>query len=186
MSRTLDGAILSTGSIYLGREAFNISKQLSNGVIIGTRNGTHIAIHRSILKQPQTLRPVVGRFQTNWGWIWPNQAEALTYEEWLRRLRCRSPLEWDAILQAHIKPVDWVKFAVEDWSPDDLALLKKIGWFVGFSAAAPLWRIYARAPREVWDSTDEDLEMLVLDGQIRSLQRFGAILDLEKHRLQWR
>lgn len=108
----------------------------------------------------------------------------MSFQTWLQELTARSRLEWEARLQAYVKQVERVKIAVEDWSTEDLSALKQRGWIVGFSAAAPLWRIYAQIPKDVWDGVEE--EMPVLDGQVRSLQRFGAILDLEQHRCRWK
>ena len=181
-SAILTGAGISTDRRYL------IIKQFANGVVVGSdrpydpRTDWHVAIHRVILTRSQTLHPVVGEYRIGQGWIFPNsEFQIQKFDLWLRTLRMIPRLEWDTRLARYIVQVPAVKVAIEDWSPGDLNILRERAWFVGWSAHAPLWRIYAKIPVDAYEG-----DLPVFDGQPRRLERFGAIYDPRQHKLSWK
>lgn len=181
----IERAILLPDSIRYGM-SYRIIKRYANGVIVGKAYnmdlaltlGTHVAITVDKCQLSTTLHPLVGEFTPmKRSWVFPAEPERMDLAPWLRQLRIRPRLEWLRRLKGHIRPVEWIKVALEDYSLNDLVALGHRGWFVGRSANAPLWRIYAIIPQEFYE--DEDLPLL--DGEMRSLNRFGAIYDPERH-----
>ena len=181
-SAILAGATISTDRRYL------ITKRFANGVVVGTYQPAdpmvdwHIAVHLAIKKATQTIRPVIGEYRIGQGWIFPDaEFQAQELEHWLRALRLIPRLEWDRRLARYVIQVPSVKVAIEDWSPSDLNILRERAWFVGWSAHAPLWRIYANIPVKAYEG-----DLPAFDGQLRRLERFGAIYDPQQHKLSWK
>lgn len=183
----IDSAILTTTSIRYPGGSFRITKKYLNGVIIGEADLCYVACYNRRMADTRTLVPVIGTLdaQDGHGWIFPdkNLEGEMTHEAWKAGLRRRSALTWRQMLSAHLEHEPEVKLAIEDYSLEDLSLLKERAWFVGLSMHAPLWRLYALVPARLWESTTEFPRF---DGQVRSLTRFGAIYDPEVHRLTWR
>ena len=177
----MDTAILTSTHIRCAQR-FEITKRLMNGIIIGRHpgNGDGIACHIAIARGTLSLRPIVARYQTgsSEGWIYPASPKHTTYNNWVSEIRARMPLEWRKLLKAYLALGREIKIAIEDYSLDDLNILRDHGWYIGRSLHAPLWRVYALIP--------EEAEFPLFDGQVRSLDRFGAIYNPHHHRLDWR
>jgi len=172
----IESAILTADSIWTNHR-YAVTKRCGNGVVVGRLLDYELAVHQSHLVQgSQTTRPIIGDWQGGQGRIFPTEPASMNPTEWLRRMRAVPRLEWDRRLARHTEDILRVKIALEGWSPDDLNTLCERGWFVGFSAHAPLWRIYGLISQEEYDG-----ELPVFDGKMRSLDRFGAIYDSKKH-----
>jgi hypothetical protein len=170
---TIESAILTADSIWRTHR-YVITKRCGNGVVAGRLLNYELAIHQSHRVQgAQTTRPVIGEWENGQGRIFPDEPARMNPTEWLRRLRAVPRLEWDKRLARHTDEIPRIKVALEGWSPSDLGIFCNQGWFVGFSAHAPLWRIYGLIPQE-----DYNGELPVFDGQVRELGRFGAIYKL--------
>lgn len=178
----MEGAILLANSIRYWK-SFQILRRHNGGVVVGVHgDGDYIAIHQAILKTSTTLRPVVGKFAAtpSMGWIFPEtDLGTQLFSEWTRALALIPLLEWRKRLRAHIRHEAEIKLAIEDYSVDDVVTLRDNGWFVGRNAHAPLWRLYAVIPMEVY----EGREFPHFDGMMRSINRFGAIYDPRRHRI---
>lgn len=177
----LQNAILLPDSIRHG-VSYRIVKRPVNGVVVGATycegETKHVAITVDVLSSSMVLRPIVGEFKNMSGWIFPGKSSEMDLKTWMRRLRAIPRLEWLRRLRAHIQPQQWVKVALEDYSVADVVTLGHRGWFVGRSAYAPFWRCYAIIPEEVYEG-----EMPLLDGTMRTMDRFGAIYDPLQHKI---
>ena len=182
----IDTAILTTTSIRYPGGPFTITRRYLNGVVIGEAGHNYVACYNGRVRETRALRPLVGALnaQACQGWVFPErEAGEISFDQWKAALRQRAPLEWRRLLQPYLEQEPEVKIAIEDYSLEDLNLLKKRAWFVGLSMYAPLWRLYALVPARLWETTNEFPRF---DGQVRSVTQFGAIYDPEVHRLTWR
>lgn len=178
----LQSAILLKESIRHG-QPFRIMRRYTNGVIVGEAyhpgERSHVAITVDNLKHTTALHPVVGNFiPLGSSWIFPGEPQPMELKQWLRGLRIRPRLEWLRLMKRCLPDQAYVKVAIEDYSTADLATLGKRGWYVGRSAHAPLWRIYAIIPEPLYERSNE---LPVFDGTMRSMDRFGAIYDPDRH-----
>lgn len=178
----LQNAILLPDSIRHGY-SYRITTRAVNGVVIGAMYqpekgaSVHVAITIDVMKGSTVMRPVVGEFSNMKGWIFPDaEMDDIDLKCWRRRLRAIPRLEWMRRLRAHVHQGALIKVALEDYSVADIVTLGHRGWFVGRSAQAPLWRIYGIIPRVEYED-----ELPLLDGEMRTLDRFGAIYDPERH-----
>lgn len=184
----MDSAILLAHSIRY-RGSYHIEHRYTNGVVIGaTAELNFIAITVDILAVSTSLHPVVGGYTPDpeiaigTAWIYPAKAsQAVSYfvKDWLRELRITSRLAWLKRLGQRIQQPAVVKVAVENYSLADVTTLGRRGWLVGRSAHAPLCRLYARIPAEVYEYG----ELPALDGMLRSLSRYGALFDPSRHKI---
>lgn len=184
----MDKAIITFTNIRCTEGSFPITKRYMNGILVGGHpGGDSIACHISQAKGSVSLRLVVAGHIDDpdgpVGWIHPNANHSMTREVWLAELRGRPALDWRRLLKGRLEAVPMVRLAIEDYSLDDLTILRDRGWYIGRSLHSVLWRVYALAPAAMWES---DTEFPRFDGQIRSLDRFGAIYDPRRHVVSWR
>jgi len=180
----LQAAILLRDSIRHD-ESCEIVRRYPNGVIVGrayeVKERSHVAITVDTLKGTTALHPVVGEFRPkDSSWIFPAKPQAMVLKAWMRELCLTPRLEWLRRLKVHIQESHWIKVALEDYSIADVHELGNRGWFVGRSAHAPLWRIYALIPAALYERG----ELPYLDGMMRGVDRFGAIYDPARHELR--
>lgn len=195
-------AILLTDS-FRTEGSYAITTRFANGIIIGEQYGDRpgaLAIHQAICRGTKTLRPIVGGFRVltdgevfgddrkkrlpPQGWIHPSppdSADFVRLSDWRRALRLTSRLEWHKRLGRHIQVPPSVKIAIEDFSLQDIEVLRDLGWYIGRSAHAPLWRVYALVPVTVYQGPSADFPHF--EGRVRTLKRFGRIFDPEKHKV---
>jgi len=165
---------------------YPIVKRYMNGVILGQAGHCHIACFNSALHSSVGLRPLVGALNamSELGWVWPGTDPSLYPEAvWRAELRDRGMLDWRRLLAPYLVEEDMVKLAIEDYSLDDLNILRDRAWYAGRSLRSPLWRVYALVPARLWETSSEFPHF---DGQVRSLDRFGAIYDPSRHELVWK
>ena len=179
-------AILTTSSIRYPGGPFRIIKRYMNGIVVGKAGHNYLACYNAKVRDSMGLYPVVGALNnhSHLGWIFPNtEPGEIELDQWLAELRRRQPLEWRRLLKNWLVQEPMVKVAIEDYSLDDLNTLRDQSWYVGRSLHAPLWRVYALIPARLLESV---IECPRLDGQMRSINRFGQIYNPEVHVLTWR
>jgi len=177
-------AILTSTSIRYPGGPFLIFKRYMNGVIVGEGGHCYVACYKARLRDSMGLYPIVGALDdhSHSGWIFPKiEPGEIALDPWLAELRRRQPLEWRKLLKTWLAQEPMVKVAIEDYSLDDLNVLRDQGWYIGRSLHVPLWRVYALVPARLWES-----ERPIFDGQVRPVTRFGAIYNPEVHQLTWR
>jgi len=181
----IETAILTTTSIRYPGGPFTITKRYLNGVIIGKMGYRYVACYNGRVRETRALSPLVGALVAlaSDGWIFPEGKGNYDLDQWKAALRQRSPLEWRRLLRPYLQQEPEVKLAIEDYSLEDLNLLRERAWFVGLSMHCPVWRLYALVPARLWESATECPRF---DGQVRSVTRFGAIYDPAVHRPTWR
>jgi len=178
--------ILVRDSLRYPGGPFRIIKRYMNGILVGEAGHCYLACFNSTLRHSVALRPVVGALndQAGVGWVWPF-TEPVEYAllDWYDALRLPRTMAWRALLAQYLPEEDMVKLAIEDYSLDDLDILRDRAWYVGRSLHAPLWRVYALVPARIWEETGA---MPAFDGRVRSLSRFGTIYDSSRHQLTWK
>lgn len=165
---------------------FHIIKRYMNGVLIGEAGHCHLACFNYPIKGSTAIRQIVGALnaQTGMGWVWPHtEPVEFSFEDWCTRLRQHDMLTWRELLARVLSQEPMVKLAIEDYSLDDLNLLRDRAWYVGRNLQAPLWRVYALVPARLWETSSEFPRF---EGQVRQLSRFGAIYDPRVHQLKWK
>jgi len=179
-------AIVTAESIRYPGGRYDRIKAYVNGVIVGQAGAFYVACFHQRLRGLQAMFPVVGCLndRDHVGWVWPStEYTPFTWDTWSSWLRQHGLLVWRELLADRLVKEPMIRLAIEDYSLDDLVILRDHAWFVGRSLHAPLWRVYALVPARLWESTTE---FPTFDGQVRSLNRFGAIYDPYTHKLMWK